>query len=66
MTGGDNGEDWAGGRDRPGLFFQVRDGWPRFGPGCAILAIVASVAAVIVLVLAVRLVIPLLGDVRLR
>lgn len=52
--------------DRPGLFFRVRDGRPQFGPGCAVFAIVASVAALVVLVLTCRLVGTLLGDVRLR
>jgi hypothetical protein len=52
--------------DRPGLFFRIRDGRPQFGPGCAVFAIVASVAAVVVLVLVCRLVGTLLGDVRLR
>ena len=55
-----------GGEDRPGLFFRVRDGRPQFGPGCAVFAIVASVAAIVVLVLTCQLIGTLLADVRLR
>ncbi len=59
-------DPWADQQDRPGVFFRIRDGRPQFGPGCAIFAIVGSIAAIVVLVLVLRMIGSVLGDVRIR
>lgn len=60
-------DDPAGdGFDRPGIFVRYRDGRPQYGPGCAVLAIVASVAVIVIFLLIIHAMAPLLGGVTPR